>query len=189
MSSQEEQRRTIVFVAIVDPETPFDDLSKRRQQLMTMISQQLREIIPLAKIFTATNKSGRQAAELMEKIYNWDMEIEGAELLGKATSRLLINTDAYKIKDVLSQRYDNSGAGHKAVVCIAEQAVITGALVSLTGVALDPRMTELEPGEAIIVHFDTNKWSDLSPFTFAGAELIQPGSASSPEHHREFTPA
>lgn len=188
MTSQEQPCLSMVFVSIVDFDKPFADLSERRQKLMTVTSQKLREIIPVSKIFTATNKSARQAAEIMEKIYNWDMEIEGAELLGKPTTRLLIITDAYKIKDVLSQRYDHSDSGLKAVVCIAEQAVIAGALNSLTGVALDPRMVELDTGEAIIVHFNTRKWSDLNPFTVMEAEVVQPWAEPSPEMHWRFEP-
>lgn len=186
MDIQVEPRRTIVFVSIVDPEHPFGNLSKRRQALLTSTTEKLRETISIAKIFRAETTDATQAAELMQKIYNWDMEIEGSKFLGTATTRLLINVDAYKIKEVLSDRYDNSSSPHKAVICIAEQAAITGALVRLTGSGVPAEMTELNPGEALIVHFYTNKWSDLNPFTYKDAELVRPGSASSPQHHREL---
>lgn len=176
MSIEAEQRRTMVFVSIVDPARPFYDLSERRQALLERTTLKLRERISLAKIFTANTVDARQAAEMMQRIYGWDMGIESSDLLGKDTYRFMTFPDAYEIKDVLSQRHDNSAVPCKAVICIAEQAAVAGALIRLTGVALERREAEeLEPGEAVIVHFNTNKWNDVGPFTFSGAELVQPG--------------
>lgn len=185
----EAPRRTMVFVSIVNEQRPYTPLSEERRVLLASTTKQLRDKISLAKIFTANTMDGHDAAKLVQDIYGWDMDIEGSDLLGKDTSRsLVLYPEAYKIKGVISQKYDAAASPPKAVICIAEKAVIVGMLAGLAGTKVSMRMAEeLHTGEAVIVPFDTNQWDDVGPFTVGdGAQLVQPFPDASPEQRAIF---
>ncbi|MGB4106341.1 MAG: phosphoglycerate mutase family protein [Alphaproteobacteria bacterium] len=166
---------TIVFMHFGRPSTVHPGLSQDGRDQVTSTVDQVKEKTPINKIFTSVVTSAYQSAELAaQRLGNSEMLApEVRSELTEDVSRFDIGLRAPKIKKLLTDRYAMPGQMNN-VLFVSHEATIAGALINLTGKPLSPEEAELKFGAAAILHFDTDRWSEIGPDTFDTMELVSP---------------